>query len=72
MKAVESFPEGEFWPRTPRYNRDWRATVMDNRLEEGVRDILGPGVEIFYDVDGEVLVVDPFTGEVVPAHWYVV
>lgn len=45
---------------------------MDHRLLEQVRDILGPDVELLHDVDGEVLVVDPLTGQVAPAHWYVV
>ena len=69
---MERFPEGEFWPRTPKYDRGWRDMVMDHRLLEQVRDILGPDVELLHDVDGEVLVVDPLTGQVAPAHWYVV
>jgi hypothetical protein len=71
-RVVEKFPEGEFWPRTPRYNRGWRDMVMDSRLVERVKDILGPDVGILYDVDGEVFVVDPFTGQIVPAHLYVI
>ncbi|KAK2762631.1 hypothetical protein FQN54_000804 [Arachnomyces sp. PD_36] len=71
-RVVEKFPEGRFWPRTPRYDRAWRGDVVDNRLVGVVRDILGDGVEVLYDEEGEIMVVDPFTGEVVPAYWYVV
>ena len=72
MQIVDQYPEGKFWPRTPRYNRGWRDVIMDDRLVQWIRDILGPDVEIFPDANGEIWVSDPFTGDVVPAHWYVV
>jgi hypothetical protein len=72
MRVVDQYPEGKFWPRTPQYNEGWRGVVVDERLVRWIRDILGPHVDIFPDAEGEIWVFDLFTGDVVPAHWYIV
>jgi len=70
--VAQKYPEGPFWPRTPRRNQDMLDRMNDTRIIWEIRDLLGPDAAIFSGRDGTILALDPHTGQLVPVWRYAI
>jgi hypothetical protein len=64
--VAQKYPEGPFWPRTPRRNLDMLDYINDARVLWAIEDMFGPGADLFQAEDGTILTWHPYTGMLVP------
>ena len=60
--VAQQYPEGLFWPRTPRRNQDMVNALNASRILWQIEDVVGPDVDIFVDGNGTVWAEDPDIG----------
>ncbi|KAJ9192000.1 hypothetical protein DTO164E3_8571 [Paecilomyces variotii] len=68
--ATRNYPEGPFWPQTPRYNPQWKVDAIKMRvLDDDLLNLWEEGYVVYQGMDGYYRVQDPWTGEVFPMMW---